>query len=158
MLDAEVGIIRKLGVEFRMKTAVGRDAKLDDLRRDFDAVLVAAGEPSGELLATLSEAGVDGSAAGVEADRRSMATPVAGVFAAGASVRKTRMAVRASADGYAAAASIGQYLSGRPVTGPAREFGGHIGKLDDDELRVFLDGASGAGGLVARQGQFGLQI
>ena len=55
------------------------------------------------------------------------------------------MAVRAVADGRAAAESIHQYLGGETVIGPARPFTVHIGKLLNGEMEKFLVGVSAAG-------------
>ena len=43
VLDAEIGMIRNLGAEFRLGKRLGRDFTLGDLRRDFDAVVLAIG-------------------------------------------------------------------------------------------------------------------
>jgi formate dehydrogenase major subunit len=43
VLDAEIGMIRNLGAEFRLGKRLGRDFTLGDLRRDFDAVFLALG-------------------------------------------------------------------------------------------------------------------
>lgn len=43
VLDKEIGVIRALGGEFRMRQRIGTDVSLDDLRRDFDAVFLAIG-------------------------------------------------------------------------------------------------------------------
>jgi formate dehydrogenase major subunit len=43
VLDEEIDVIRILGGEFRMGRRLGRDFLLEDLRRDFDAVLLAIG-------------------------------------------------------------------------------------------------------------------
>ncbi len=46
LLEAEIGVIRRAGAEFRFNTRVGPDVSLDALRDDFDAVLIAAGAQS----------------------------------------------------------------------------------------------------------------
>jgi formate dehydrogenase major subunit len=43
VLDAEIGVIRHLGGEFRLGRKLGDDFTLDDLRREFDAVFLAVG-------------------------------------------------------------------------------------------------------------------
>ena len=44
VLDGEIDVVRRLGAEFRMGTALGSDVRLwNDLRGDFDAVLLATG-------------------------------------------------------------------------------------------------------------------
>jgi len=43
VLDAEIGLIRELGAEFRLGRKLGRDMELEELRREFDAVFLAVG-------------------------------------------------------------------------------------------------------------------
>ncbi|MBI4602792.1 MAG: FAD-dependent oxidoreductase [Planctomycetes bacterium] len=43
VLDGEIAVVRALGAELRMGLKLGRDVRLDDLRRDFHAVFVALG-------------------------------------------------------------------------------------------------------------------
>jgi NADPH-dependent glutamate synthase beta subunit-like oxidoreductase/Pyruvate/2-oxoacid:ferredoxin oxidoreductase delta subunit len=43
VLDAEIGRVLDLGIELRARFRLGRDAALDELRSDFDAVLLAVG-------------------------------------------------------------------------------------------------------------------
>ena len=47
VLDGEIARILKLGVELRCNTAVGRDVKIEDLRRDYQAVFVGIGAHQG---------------------------------------------------------------------------------------------------------------
>jgi formate dehydrogenase major subunit len=43
VLDAEIGVLRKLGAEFRLGQKLGREVELEALRREFDAVFLAVG-------------------------------------------------------------------------------------------------------------------
>lgn len=43
VLGAEIQVIRDLGVDIRLNTAVGKDVSFADLRQDYDAVFVAVG-------------------------------------------------------------------------------------------------------------------
>ncbi|MEW6659665.1 MAG: FAD-dependent oxidoreductase [Thermodesulfobacteriota bacterium] len=43
VLDREVGLIAQMGVEVRLRSRLGRDIHLEDLRRDFAAVFLALG-------------------------------------------------------------------------------------------------------------------
>lgn len=43
ILEEEVSLIPKLGIEVRLNTAIGKDVKLGDLKSDFDAVFLATG-------------------------------------------------------------------------------------------------------------------
>jgi NADH-quinone oxidoreductase subunit F len=51
VLDHDIDMIRKMGVEIRMNTAVGKDIQLPDLRKEYQAVFVAAGAHQGLRLA-----------------------------------------------------------------------------------------------------------
>jgi NADPH-dependent glutamate synthase beta subunit-like oxidoreductase len=43
VLDREVSLVERLGAEVRLRTRVGRDVQLEELRRDFAAVFLAVG-------------------------------------------------------------------------------------------------------------------
>jgi len=129
-LDAEIGIIERLGAEFRMKTKIGEDLSMSDLLRDYDAVLVATGTDA------LMEDGI-------KINRNTLQSDLKDIFVGGnATGRKSKMAVRSVADGKTAAISIHQYLSGLPVTGSHRPFTVRIGKLVEGEIEKFMVGAS----------------
>jgi len=49
-LDAEIGVIRALGAEFRMNASWGADFTLNELRESFDAVFVAVGAQHAQAL------------------------------------------------------------------------------------------------------------
>ncbi|MBL7154751.1 MAG: (2Fe-2S)-binding protein [Phycisphaerae bacterium] len=151
VLDREIALIMKLGAEFRGQRRIGVALSMEDLRRDFDAVFVAVGQlKDGDDEAM----GLDTGKRGIAVDTRTYETSVPGVFAGGEAVRNRKLAVRSVADGKEAAASIGQYLLGQPVTGPDRPFNTHIGRLQDGEIEMFLtDNVSGKSRLTpAAQG------
>jgi ferredoxin len=134
VLDAEIGVIRKMGAALRSGVRVGRDVPLAELRRDYAAVLVATGA-TGQAAA--AELGLDWDGSAVRHDRTTHSTTLEGVFAA-CSARQQKMAVRAVADGKSAAASIGRFLAGLAVTGAAKPFTVHIGKVEPDEVSRFM--------------------
>jgi thioredoxin reductase len=45
VIDGEIATLRRLGAQFRLNTALGREVTLADLRHEFDAVLLATGAP-----------------------------------------------------------------------------------------------------------------
>lgn len=143
ILDAEVASILRLGVRFRAGLIVGSDLSLEDLRGDFDAVLVATGTMTPEASQAL---GLPFADRGLQADRRSQMTPVPGVFVAGGSISPLRHAVRAVGSGFNAAHAISQYLSAQPVHGAPRPFTVQMGVLDPASLQAF----SAAAPLTAR--------
>ena len=134
VLDAEIAVIEKLGVKFQGNTLVGQTISIEKLRKEFDAVLIATGD-SPPVTGGLSEA--------------------AGVFTAPAP-KGRKLAVRAVADGKEAAFAISGYLTwhglqarelhgqdGRAtVTGTQKPFNIRIGKVTEDEMKVFLESCS----------------
>ncbi len=155
VLDAEIAVIEALDAEFRPGVRVGGGGcpALEELRDEFDAVLLAVGKVETEQVERL---GLATCQQGITADRRTYAASAEGVFAAGSAIRAgNKLAVRSAADGKEAAASIDQYLTGKPVTGPPRPFNTHIGRVPQDELSEFLRRAAAipriepAGGLSA---------
>ncbi|MHC4510115.1 MAG: 2Fe-2S iron-sulfur cluster-binding protein [Planctomycetota bacterium] len=130
VLTREIALIKILGVEFQSQVRIGAALALEDLRRDFDAVFVAAGADPEPM-------GLKTSANGIAIDSGTYQTDIHGVFAGGDAVRKRRLTVRAVADGKEAAVSICQYLAGRTVTGPAKAFNTRIGKVRDEEKDAF---------------------
>ncbi|MHC4086184.1 MAG: 2Fe-2S iron-sulfur cluster-binding protein [Planctomycetota bacterium] len=136
ILDAEIALIEKLGMKFKGQAQIGPVLSIKQLQKDFDAVLVAIGQPKpGDVESMGLQAS---SSNGIEINRKTYETNMAGVFAAGAAVRKSKLAVRAVADGREAATAIGQYLSGLPVTGPPYIFNNRIGKLQEGEIERFM--------------------
>jgi len=105
VLDAELGVIERLGTEIRL----GAEPDLDALVEAFDAVVVAAAIPGG-------------------------ATPPAGVFAAGDAVRPTDDPTRAMASGKRVAASVDRFLAGTGVETPTKAFSSVMGKLSETEM------------------------
>jgi formate dehydrogenase major subunit len=77
--------------------------------------------------------GLETSAWGIAADPRTLATNLAGVFAGGDAVLGADLAVRAVAAGRMAAASIDQYLRGRPVVGLQELTGVQMRAVSEEE-------------------------
>ena len=141
VLDAEIDVIKKLGMVFKGQMPIGYALKMEELRKDFDAVLVAIGQPKpGDA----DSMGLETAPNGIAIKPRTYETNLPGVFAAGAAVRKSKLAVRAVADGKEAAVAIGQFLSGQPVTGPPHVFNTRMGRLEDDEIERFVADAGKA--------------
>lgn len=139
VLDNEIALILKIGASFQGNTRIGTTLTIEKLLGDFDAVFVAIGksEPG-----DIKSMGLETGTSGIAMDNRTYETNLRGVFAGGGAVRKSRVAVRAVADGKEAAVAIGQYLSGKTVTGPAHGFNTRIGKLKEGEIEKFMAGAS----------------
>lgn len=125
VLAAEVAGILRLGAT--LQTGV-RVETLDDVR-DFDAVLIAAGELTAATALGLPLAGK-----GLKVDKQTHATAQAGVFACGASVSPSHHAVRAAGSGHLVAHAIHAYLTGEPLLHGDRAFTVHMGRLEEEEI------------------------
>ena len=150
ILDAEIALVRRLGAEFRMGARVGRDVALAALSAEFDAVLVACGELEEGQAAGL---GLETSAHGVQIEKQTYRTSATGVFAAGDAVQGRQMAVRAVAEGQAAAACIGLHLAGQDVAAPPRPFTTRLGRPTDAEMAAMVAAASPDGRVVPAGGE-----
>jgi len=134
VLDKEIAIIKRLGVEFSGQTKIDSASSLEKLRQEFDAVFVAVGE----LIPNNNEyLGLAMGQKGVKINN-AYQTNISGVFAGGDAVRKQRLAIRSVADGKKAAITIDEFLSGAEVTGRQKKFNNRIGKLLDSEIDNFM--------------------
>jgi NADPH-dependent glutamate synthase beta subunit-like oxidoreductase/ferredoxin len=141
VLDAEIALIVQLGAEFRLGVCVGTDLTLQELRGHFDAVLLAVGPVD---RAAADSLGIEFAEHGVRADHQTMTTGWPGVFCAGSAIVPLEFAVRAVAQGRAAARSIHDFLCGVPVHAPEHPFTTRLGKLNDHEFVRFFQGADPA--------------
>jgi formate dehydrogenase major subunit len=105
---------------------------------DCDTVIAAVGQGVERTLA--EREGLEVTGWGLAADPRTLATNLPDVFAGGDAVLGADVAVRAVAAGRIAAASIHQYLSGEPVTGPREWTAIRMQPMDDDERAAVFRG------------------
>lgn len=138
-LAAEIDRLRRLGVEFRMGTALGGEMSLGGLTSDHDAVLLALGE-NGKTQA--KDLGLTLVPTGVKTDATTCLTNLARVFAAGSLVKSMRQVVRAMAEGRSAARAVNQFLAGQVVQRLPKLFSSIMGKVSPEEVGKFMVGPS----------------
>lgn len=149
VLDMDIEAIRRTGVEFRCKVRVGMDVTLAMLRREFDAVVLATGAAEA---GKADEWGVERTERGIQVQAGTFQTSEVGLFAIGGAVAPLRMAVRAGADGKAAAKSCHLYLSGLPVKVEPERFDSMIGKATESDLGEFMRGVDRGRRVTPREG------
>ena len=132
-LEAEIGLIARMGVDFVAGIAVGGDGAfgLGQLQADFDAVLLACGTSGGELAGKWA---LESTARGLSVDKDTCETSRSGVFAAGGVVRPSKLVVRSTADGKEAARAIDRYLQSPTARPVANKFMTKIDRISRDEL------------------------
>jgi ferredoxin len=152
ILDREIELIKKMGAVFFMERSLGKDLKWDDLKKEYDAVVLAAGKIDPDLF---RDSEIELSQRGIKIDRKSHLTSLPGFFAGGNSVSESRMAIRALAHGKNMAFSVNQYLSGETVTGPSPRFQSILGKTQEDEAGEFLKEAENLGRVTPAKSELG---
>ncbi len=115
VLEAEIQQVLRLGIETRWETPISDQAALDQLRGQFDAVLMACGDVEPQQVEAW---GLTPARRGIDFNRNTYQTERTGLFAAGNVVRGKALVVRSTADGKEVAQTIDQYVSGREVRGP----------------------------------------
>lgn len=139
VLDDDIATIRAIGMEFRGRTRLGRDMRLEDLRRDFGAVVLAVG------LMKRADPGALGVAATermVKVSAGNFQTESPGVFAGGTCVRSAWDPARSVGDGHILAECVDAFLHGRVHQISPKEFTSTIPKLSPEEYRQLGCGAN----------------
>jgi glutamate synthase (NADPH) small chain len=162
ILDAEIAVIHGLGAEIRTGVRLGGHVTFETLRADYDAVLLAMGcqvsgavaeafSPKGHTTsggaidtASLEQMGLEVSPRGARVDRRTQATNLPGVFAAGNVTSGPNYGVHAVAAGRRAAVAIDQHLRGAEVVGEGHHVNVLMRDLSEKELAAFHAGADPA--------------
>jgi len=136
LLDADIAGIARLGVRFIAGACIGRDCSLDAVRAEVDAVVLAGGQQPTPL------------AEGIES--RGHPTGLPDIFHTGP---PTKYAVLAVAAGTAAARAVMRYLNNAPDRPPHALFSVHLGRLNEEERRLFLADANPAPRLTPAAGE-----
>jgi len=140
VLAAEIAVLERMGIEFRLNAELGSPLTLDGLGRGFDAILIAVGELSETEAARLGAPLIGRS---LRTNPNTCETPLRNVFAAGSCVRPQKQLVKAMAEGRAAAECIHRRMTGKPVQRPEKPFTSMMGRLDPAELKKFISAARG---------------
>ena len=138
VVKKEIDQIMKVGVEFRGDIQVGRDISLDQLQKQFDAILLAVGELNDNLADLF---GVETKDNKVKVIRPEYATSRQAVFAAGGCIGSRNLYIRAVADGKEVANAIQSRLSGQTFV--KKEYNHQMGRLQEQEMEFFLKQVSG---------------
>lgn len=133
VLNREIELMQKMGLQFRLDTKIGIDVTLDQIRDEFDAVFLASGmlDEGDAVRLGFAEDGIK-----LKVDRTTLQTEYPDVFAGGAVVRRTKLSIQSVADGKLAAISLDQYMMGTELTGRKSRFNSRVGKVSRDEVSV----------------------
>ena len=135
ILDVEIEQIGKLGITFNPNQTLSIDFSIQELKNDFDSVILALGKTEPKLFLN---SGIELGPRGIVINRKTYETKVSGVFTGGNTIAEGKMAIRSAAHGKFIATSVDQYVSGKTVTGPHQRFNSILGKLQNDETAEFI--------------------
>jgi ferredoxin len=140
VLNAEIGLILRMGLDYRPDGRVGQAPTLDQLRQEYDAVLLACGALDQDKIHGF---GLKSAPHGIAVDRENHRTSLDKVYAAGNAIRGHGLVVRSVGDGREVARSIHHHLVGHPDPLGSKPFSSRIGRLVGEEMGQFL-GLAGA--------------
>ncbi|MCK5173462.1 MAG: hypothetical protein KAR47_08725, partial [Planctomycetes bacterium] len=139
-LDAEIALTMNSNIIFKNNTRIGSNISIEEVKKDFDAIFIAAGtldQEQAELLGLkLSSKGT------VEINSETYQTENPKIFAGGNAISKTRLAVRSVAHGKEAANSIDLFLLNKLEPGAVvSEFNHRMKRLLEGEIETFMASA-----------------
>jgi len=115
VIEKDLAVIEKMGIEVRLKTEVGKDISSETLLQSFDATYLAVGMAGAESMTRLFK-GLKRTRRGtVQADPITLETALKGVFAGGDLVTGPGTMIDSMAQGRKAAISIDRYLRGEDL-------------------------------------------
>jgi NADPH-dependent glutamate synthase beta subunit-like oxidoreductase len=115
VIERDLAIIEKMGIEVRLKIEVGKDISPETLLQSFDAIYLAVGMAGAESMTRLFK-GLKRTRRGtVHADPVTLETGLKGVFAGGDLVTGPGTMIDSMAQGRKAAISIDRYLRGEDL-------------------------------------------
>ncbi|MBN2444335.1 MAG: (2Fe-2S)-binding protein [Spirochaetales bacterium] len=138
VMDNEIESLKNLGAQVKTNIILGADVSLEELRSSFDAVILALGTLSVGTTIVPGSILHDNS---ISVNRETFETDITGVFACGGCVRHMSMAIKAIAQGRAAARGVHEFLTQKPLL-PGQEFDSIIKIHTPPELKELMKGAS----------------
>jgi heterodisulfide reductase subunit A-like polyferredoxin len=115
VVERDLSVLGKMGIEILLGTEVGKDPSPETLRHSFDAIFIAVGTAGAESM-TQAFKGLKKTRKGtIQVNPVSLETTLKGVFAGGDSVTGPGTIVDSMAHGRKAAISIDRYLRGEDL-------------------------------------------
>lgn len=133
IVQRDLSIIEKMGIEVRLHAEVGRDVSFEEIRGSYGAIFLAVGCTGVEALSKVLKELKRDRRGMIRVDPLTLGTNLEGVFAGGDAVMGPGSIVWAMAQGRRAALSIDRYLSGQDL----RE-GRDLGERESPSLRSEL--------------------
>jgi len=138
VIEGEMKILRQVGMTFHFDKPVADAAAFAELRKQFDAIVLACGKSEPATLKTL---GLPATEKGLKVNLATSETEVKGVFAGGSILKPAQPLIKSVSAAKDMAACIDQFLRGAPIVGVVEKYNHVMGRLVEGEMDVFLGGA-----------------
>jgi heterodisulfide reductase subunit A-like polyferredoxin len=115
VIEKDLSIFNKMGIEIRLNTEVGKNISPETLLQSFDAVFMAVGMADAESITHLFKGLKRNRKGTIQVNSVSLETVLKGIFAGGDSVTGPGTIVESMAHGRRAALSIDRYLRGEDL-------------------------------------------
>jgi len=139
VMDGEIRVLELMGVEFKNNCALGDQISLEDLQKDYDAVILTCGETDNE---TLEAMGIPVTEKGMTYNRKTAMTGIDGVFAAGTINKKDTPILKLVQAAKQTAECAAQFAKGETITGIVEMYNHMMGRLQEGEIDLFVSGAN----------------
>jgi ferredoxin len=142
IVDSELRLLSSLGIEFKTSMLIDGPA-LAQLASGHDVVVLATGDAAKAQAPAL---GIAAGPNGLKIDPNTSRTSMANVFAVGAAVKPVAQVTRAIGEGLAVGRCVDQFLRKEEIAKPAKAFSSIMGKVDREEVEVFVKSACSGNG------------
>jgi len=115
VIEKDLSIINKMGIEIRLNTEVGKDVSPETLLQSFDAIFIGVGMTGAESMTHIFKELNSTRKGTIQVSPISLETNLKGVFAGGDSVTGPGTIIESMAHGRRAAISIDRYLRGEDL-------------------------------------------
>ncbi len=139
VMDGEIRVLKLMGVEFKNNCALGDQMTLEDLQKDYDAVILTCGETDNEALEAM---GIPVTEKGMTYNRKNAMTGVDGVFAAGTITKAGTPILKLVQAAKQTAECAAQFVKGEAISGIYEMYNHMMGRLQEGEIDLFVSGAN----------------
>ena len=130
VVEKDLAVIDKMGIEVKCNTQVGKDVPLETLTQSYDAIFIAGGITTGVESITSGFKGLKKTRRGtIQVNPISLETDVKGIFAGGDMATGPGTIIESMAHGRKAAISIDRYLCGEDLIRGRESEGRQISSL-----------------------------
>jgi len=129
VVEKDLSIINKMGIEVKLNTQVGKDISLDTLVQSYNAIFIAGGIAAAESILRSSKGLKKARRGMIQVNPFSLETDVKGVFAGGDIVTGPGTIIESMGHGRKAAISIDRYLRGEDLLQGRESEGTQISSL-----------------------------